>query len=180
MIRILSIIILLPLLGYEGFAGDQGFPDNTINRAFREAGKVWKDRELQFHPVSSSRDSEYYSVNDTIFILLDGSSELGYLVISSSMGRHDPFEYVLVYSMVPELLHLKILVYRSEYGSQVSSRAWLKQFLGIPPDGEFSYGSDINALSGATYSANSLTRDVNRLNNLINEIVQSGGTPGPR
>jgi hypothetical protein len=86
------------------------------------------------------------------------------------MGRFEKFDFMIVYNSDLVLTDLKILVYRSEYGYQVSTRGWLKQFLDHPVGTIHTYGQDIDAISGATFSGKSLTDNINRLNILISTL----------
>jgi K+-transporting ATPase c subunit len=70
-----------------------------------------------------------------------------------------------------EIELIKILVYRSAYGSEITAKRWLSQFYFKQRD-SLKYGSDIQAISGATVSASSLTENVNRINKLIREKLK--------
>ena len=56
---------------------------------------------------------------------------------------------------------MMILVYRSTHGAAVCSKKWLKQFNGYS-GGKLELGKDIDSVSGATISATSLVKDVER------------------
>jgi len=64
------------------------------------------------------------------------------------------------------------LIYREDYGGEIGSKRWLKQFIGKKPSDKLRYEEDIIAISGATISANSMTNAMNQfLQNL--EILQT-------
>jgi len=144
-------------------------PEKLINKAEKLAVKNFKDTEIIKEPIFII-PSEYYKVKtDTVFRLNQKDGALmGYLVLSSAMGRFEEFDFMIVYNADLTMTDLKILVYRSEFGYQVSSRGWLKQFLDNPVETQYTYGQNIDAISGATLSGKSLTANVNRLNILIN------------
>ncbi|MFC2115758.1 hypothetical protein ACFLTU_04745 [Bacteroidota bacterium] len=163
-------IALLFLLAGTRAAGAE-YSDKTLTKALKIADKLWSDHEIGLEPVFIEPSFLHYSSQDTLFRLLnEESTHVGYLVLSSAKGRFDFFDFMIVYSAELEVIELRILVYRSEHGSQVSSRAWLKQFYGLPPAEDRKYGSDVDALSGATFSAKSLTEQVNRVNGLMFEL----------
>ena len=60
----------------------------------------------------------------------------------------------------------KVLIYRENYGRQIGSQRWLKQFIGLTPNDELTYGKNIDAIAGATISASSMTR-------ATDEVLQS-------
>lgn len=169
-LRLVIIIALSFQLTVIRAAGAE-YSDKTLNRALKITNKLWNDHVLGVEPISIKPSLVYYSPQDTMFRILDEDSvQLGYLVLTAARGRFDLFDFMIVYSAELEVISLRILVYRSGHGSQVSSRAWLKQFYGFPPGADRQYGSDVDALSGATFSAKSLTRELNRLNSLMIEL----------
>ena len=60
----------------------------------------------------------------------------------------------------------KVLIYREEYGGEIGSKRWLRQFIGKTKDDEFRYGDNIDAIAGATISVRSMT-------NAMNDLLQS-------
>lgn len=106
--------------------------------------------------------------DDLFFTVSDGENNLGLVVLTSAKGRYDKFDYMIVYNQKHEVELIKILIYRSDYGSEITAKRWLKQFYSKQSD-NLVYSSDIQAISGATFSASSLTRNVNRINKIVRE-----------
>jgi hypothetical protein len=148
-------------------------PEKLINKAQKLAVKNFRDTEIIKEPVPIYFSDYFKEKKDTVFRLLRKEGEImGYLVISSAMGRFEEFDFMMVYNAELILTDMNIMVYRSEYGYQVSTRGWLEQFLDHPPGTTYTYGQNIDAISGATFSGKSLTENVNRLNNLIGTITK--------
>ena len=55
------------------------------------------------------------------------------------------------------------MVYREDYGGEIGSNRWLKQFAGKSINTDFSVGENVAAISGATISVYSMTHAVNEL-----------------
>ena len=55
------------------------------------------------------------------------------------------------------------MVYREDYGGEIGSKRWLKQFIGKTQNDELKYQDNIVAISGATISVRSMTSAVNDL-----------------
>ena len=53
------------------------------------------------------------------------------------------------------------MIYREDYGGEIGSKRWLKQFIGKKASDKIEYEKDIIAISGATISANSMTLAIN-------------------
>ena len=56
---------------------------------------------------------------------------------------------------------VKVLIYREDYGGEISSKRWLSQFLKSDNDDTYVYGDNISAISGATISVKSITASIN-------------------
>ena len=54
-------------------------------------------------------------------------------------------------------------MYREDYGGEIGSKRWLKQFNGKGKNDNIEYEKDIIAISGATLSAKSMTVAMNNL-----------------
>ena len=83
------------------------------------------------------------------------------LVISSAKGRFDFFDIMTIVKE-GKIELIQIIKYRSEYGSEVSNKKWLAQFYG-EKNQEFVFRKDIDAISGATFSANGLVEEMNAI-----------------
>ena len=104
--------------------------------------------------TSSAPGKEFY-------LFESGNDSSGsHVVFSSAKGRYDNFDYMIILNSTLEILDIKILKYRSEYGYEIANKGWLKQFYG-KPESRFKYRKNIDALTGATYSAPSLVDDIN-------------------
>ena len=91
-----------------------------------------------------------------------GNDEFYYAVFTQAMGRFDLFDYMVLINKQFTVMEVVVLQYRSEHGFEIASKKWLKQFAGY--DGrELKYGKDISAISGATISASSLTKNIPEL-----------------
>ncbi len=92
-----------------------------------------------------------------VFKIVNEGESLGYFAIDQSMGQYDYFDYLVLFDDNLEILSVKILNYREDYGYEISSMWWLSQFIGKKEGKSMRYEDDIDALSGATISAQSIT-----------------------
>ena len=53
------------------------------------------------------------------------------------------------------------MVYREDYGGEISSNRWLSQFKDTTLGEKFMYGDNISAISGATICVKSMTHSIN-------------------
>lgn len=152
-------VVLLLLLYFNASARK---PEES-KKFYKELHKFYGTENVQITKLN------HLSVkNDFIYEITDKEKDLGIVVLTSVRGRHDWFEFFIIYNPELDIQLIKVLVYRSEYGSEITAKRWLSQFYKKQKD-SLKYGSDIQAISGATFSAMALTNNVNRINKMLLE-----------
>ncbi|OFX18822.1 MAG: hypothetical protein A2041_13665 [Bacteroidetes bacterium GWA2_31_9b] len=106
---------------------------------------------------------------DKFYKLIIDEKFYGYSVLASAKGRYELFDFMIIYNDQKKIEYINILIYRSQYGQEITNKNWLKQF--YKKVKLFVYGRDIQALSGATFSAESITNKINKLNEILIEII---------
>lgn len=89
--------------------------------------------------------------------------KVGYYYFGKAFGKADYFDYLVIFDANLIIEKVKVLTYREERGAEIASKRWLSQFNGKTTSQFLHYKKDIVAISGATISASSLTREVNKL-----------------
>jgi Na+-translocating ferredoxin:NAD+ oxidoreductase RnfG subunit len=64
-------------------------------------------------------------------------------------------------------------VYREEYGGEIGSSRWLRQFNGLSGTDRVSPKTNIDAISGATISVRSMTRSVDNLLQTVGKLQEN-------
>jgi len=67
---------------------------------------------------------------------------------------------------------MKVLIYREDYGGEIGSKRWLKQFVGKSLNDELNVGQNIKAISGATISVNAMTTAVNNVLKSVKILIE--------
>jgi len=134
----------------------------------KESKKFEKELDKYFDSefIHKKEIKELSNETDLFFNVFKGELNIGLVVLTEGKGRFDKFDFMIIYNTNYEIELIKILVYRSDYGSEITAKRWLSQFYSKQKD-SLKYGSDIQAISGATVSASSLTENVNRINKII-------------
>lgn len=110
--------------------------------------------------------SKYYK-SDTFILkdkpILNGnlyliSNSTDFIYIGTSKSRFEDFEFMVLLDESKTIKLVKILVYRENYGGEICSKRWLRQFIGKSKPLPF-----VDAISGATISVNSLKYSINNL-----------------
>ena len=85
-------------------------------------------------------------------------------------GRYEQYYFATIFDIKGEILRVKVIEYDSEYGYEIMSRGWLKQFVKKQNDDEFTYGKNIDAIAGATISGESIVSEVNILKRIMQKV----------
>lgn len=95
---------------------------------------------------------------DNLFKVLTGSEFVGYIYVGEAASMKKVFDYVILFNPDLTIKKSKVLIYREDYGLQIGSQRWLKQFIGLSIMDTVIYGETIDGIAGATISASSMTR----------------------
>ena len=110
------------------------------------------------------------SVVGDFYKIIDSNQLLGYAFIGTAPSKTDTFEYLVVFDLSLVIKKVNVLVYREDYGGEIGSNRWLRQFVGKARSTDLAVGKNIAAISGATISVYSMTNAVNQLLNEMNKF----------
>lgn len=134
--------------------------DKEIKSTFQIEGftieTVDVSKEMNVKLITKITSNNFYRIiqNDTI---------IGYAFTEKAASKTDQFDYLVLFDIDLIIKKTKVLVYREDYGGEISSKRWLRQFEGKTSSEQLKYEKDIVAISGATISAKSMTVAVNNL-----------------
>ena len=115
--------------------------------------------------IVSTLSSEF--LNNNFFEIINQDVLLGYAYVSKAPSKTDSFDYLILFDTDLVIMGSKVLAYREDYGGEIGSKRWLKQFNGKTTSDKLVYGDNIAAISGATISVKSMT---NAINNVLKSI----------
>ena len=78
--------------------------------------------------------------------------------IGYSPSKFDNFDFMVLLDNTNKVKLVKVLIYRENYGGEIGSKRWLKQFIGMTEPKSY-----VDAISGATISVNSMKYSINKL-----------------
>jgi Na+-translocating ferredoxin:NAD+ oxidoreductase RnfG subunit len=102
----------------------------------------------------------------------DGTPE-AYGMMDDVLGKQMPITFLVLFDREGTITACRVLKYRERYGSGVRSKRWLRQFSKKNAGSGFSVGKDIDGISGATISSESVSRGIEKLAHLIAHILQA-------
>ena len=146
-----------------------GLTDKIQKKVDKVITSTFEVEEFSMQPKIVSQDIELPSEfsNNTFFEIKNKDTLLGYAYVSKAASKTDEFDYLIVFDADLVIMTSKVLVYREDYGGEIGSKRWLKQFVGKSTSDDLVYGANIAAISGATISVRSMT---NAVNNVLKSI----------
>jgi Na+-translocating ferredoxin:NAD+ oxidoreductase RnfG subunit len=85
----------------------------------------------------------------------------GFYIVESAMGRFHDFTYVIFFEMDLSVKLVRVVEYGEDHGAEITNSRWLRQFVGKTPVDHLMFKKNIDAISGATISGQSITESIN-------------------
>jgi hypothetical protein len=105
-------------------------------------------------------------------IVVDGTHQ-GYGYIGNAPSKTATYDYLVLFDNQFIITKSKVLIYREEYGGEIGSKRWLRQFIGASSKSEeLVYNTDIIPIAGATISVRTMTKAMNDLLKSISILQQ--------
>lgn len=177
---VLLLVIWIVMLSLNNPSAKINIPTKKINKAI---SKIWKveDFELIDHDLNIGKDCPGYGcwlkvkTDDKnlgkVYVGRVNSCRAGGCSIidnDQSLG-FEYFDYFFLIDHNAEVLWVKVYNYQATQGHEVMSRGWLNQFKGLSNNEYLVLGEDIEAISGATVSANAITENIQQVLRCIDE-----------
>ena len=90
----------------------------------------------------------------------------------SNNGESEFFDYFILFDKNANVKAVKVFNYAATHGYEVSSKGWLKQFVGYTTGQNLDVGKDVDTISGATISVYAITHDIKEKTNLLYEYLK--------
>ena len=169
-----SLFFIL-LMGFSSIAQSFELPKNIRKKVQKEITSVYeKDNlilEVIIIPDSVNSELKLTIRDNNLFKVLDKNNHIGYAFVSKAHSKADKFDYLVLFDKDFIILKSKLLIYREDYGAEIGSKRWLKQFIGLNRNSKVEYGNEIIPISGATISARSFTIAINNLLESISVLL---------
>lgn len=144
-----------------------GLPKNVQKKVNKEIEKTFNIETFTFTAVEIAseitKDVPSKFEENNLFKIEENSTLLGYAYLSKASSKTAQFDYLVLLDTDLIILKSRVLIYREEYGGEIGSTRWLKQFIGKKGGDDLRYGDNIVAISGATISVRSMTNAMNDL-----------------
>jgi Na+-translocating ferredoxin:NAD+ oxidoreductase RnfG subunit len=160
--------VLLTSLVFGGIKDDA---ESIINGYFGEGSslifrKIELEKAIKFS-IEKEVKQRFYSSFVYAWTVTQNDSIEGYALLDNVKGKSMPITFIVLYNTNGSVVHSAVVKYREPIGGEVGRQSWLDQFLGKNSSSVY---DEIDAISGATISVNSVTRGINKLTLLLNVI----------
>lgn len=149
-----------------------GLPKNIEKKVLKELEKTFQIDGFSLTPMEISTPFNTklpkQLTPNNFFKITEGNDNLGYMFVDKAASKAADFDYLVVFDNELRIVHSKVLIYREEYGGEIGSKRWLKQFNGKTGNDRVNHETNIDGIAGATISVRSMT-------NAIDELLQTIG-----
>jgi hypothetical protein len=165
--RFPTILIALGVT-FSAMATYSYLPNYLTKKMTRHLAKIYgKETNTKEVTIADS-----LAIDHQIFEVYNQDTISGYSMISRALGckiggcdkpskdtiAFEEFFFLTAFDKRKNIKKVRVLEYTSDHGYQIANKGWLKQF---EKSDKFIVGENIDAISGATISVNSITNGVN-------------------
>ncbi|ARV14033.1 FMN-binding protein [Polaribacter sp. SA4-12] len=162
---ILKRFFSLSIIGLSFLLFSFTLPTKLLKKVNKEVKSVFEVTDFEFKLIKIEDSINNLLPkrigNDHLFKIESNSQLIGYAFVDKAASKTDEFDYLILLDKNLIIAKTKVLVYREDYGGEIGSKRWLKQFIGKSSSDTLQYEKDIIPISGATISALSMTKAVN-------------------
>lgn len=170
----ISSLLLLSFAPYSDFF----YPSYLQKKIKKQIKKTFDIDEFDIKVITT--DSNTYAHD--FFEIKTSGRLLGYGIVTLTNGckiggcdaiqhaddaEYEQFYFSTLYMPNGEIANVKVVEYNSERGYEITARSWLKQFIG-KRGGTLKVDQEIDAISGATVSVNSIVNEINAQQHYVN------------
>jgi Na+-translocating ferredoxin:NAD+ oxidoreductase RnfG subunit len=83
------------------------------------------------------------------------------------------FDYYILFNLDCKISKVRIYNYQASHGQEVTSKNWLKQFIGFDDKSTLKVGKNVDAISGATISVYAITNDIESKTLLMRKLINT-------
>ena len=142
--------------------------ERVLQKAEKVMSKFYAADDIDLSPITiddaSNKATPSHFDAWNFFKIMKQNKHIGYGYIGNAPSKTATFDYLVLFDTDFIVTKSSVLIYREEYGGEIGSKRWLKQFDGAGSNSkEMIYGQDIIPISGATISVQSMTKAMNSL-----------------
>lgn len=149
------MVLRIIILSFIGIISTSSIYDINKKKIEKKLSKVWPELiyTLQQQPPVEGMRGEYYKVFSSDVLI-------AHLILDEAPGKVDSFSYMVLFSPQGIIENVSVLQYRENYGGEIASKRFLKQYIGKKNGESMEYLQDIDGISGATISVRAINHGI--------------------
>ena len=163
----LLIAIILTVIGVDQI----NLPKYAQKKVTKQLEELFPDQSLSLQAVKLPSGK---SSGTQLFALKSGNTTKGFLYLDEAPSKFEHFNFMVIFNNDFTIKNVEVLIYREDYGGEICSRRWLRQFEGKSAGKGMEYSDDIVGISGATISCRSITQHIKQLSLDMQEFRKLG------
>jgi len=174
MTRIILILIFISRIVLFGSVKEEA--EETITRITDSSNITFVKYEIGSSTkmiIEKKCKQKFFSSHLYKWNVYKGDSLINIVLLDNVKGKTQPISFLVVFNLEGKVIQSEVVKYREDHGWQVQDESWLNQFKGRDFTSSFLVGQDIDGISGATISVNSLSKGINKLCLLAQEILEN-------
>jgi Na+-translocating ferredoxin:NAD+ oxidoreductase RnfG subunit len=113
--------------------------------------------------VETQVNQKFFKDYIYVWRICQGDSIAGIAILDNTYGKSLPITFLVIIHPTGKIRRIDIIRYREPYGGAIGSRRWLDQFIGKSANDNFKIDEEIDSISGATISVQSVTKAIHKL-----------------
>ena len=164
--KIFKFLVLISIISCWSFT----IPKGILKKVTKEIVKTYEIEDFKLDEfiiqpeLAKTLPSKF--AKDNFFKITTAKEHIGYAYLAKAPSKTADFDYLVLLDKDLIIKKAKVIIYREEYGGEISSKRWLRQFIGKTKEDTVSHRDNIIPISGATISVRSMT-------NAMNDFLQS-------
>lgn len=168
--RFLAFVVIVISMAFT-FPNEVDLPKSAIKKVEKTFTKLWPEQTTNMEEVAITETTKAKLPNnlnsDKYYKVYANGKLKGYLFLEKARSKFDKFDYMVIFKPDFSILTTQVLVYREDYGGEITSKRWLAQFRNKKDGRDMEFGHDIKNISGATISARSISVGIKKLSQNI-------------
>ena len=162
------MVLRVAIITFLSFLSAATIFDTNKKKIDKTLAKVWPEQSLSLEPQDpvEGLKGEYFKV-------YSADSLIAHLILDEAPSKVDNFSYMVVFKPDATIQNVTVLQYRENYGGEIASKRFLKQYIGKANGESMEYMNDIDGISGATISVRSLNKGLVQNSKDIYSIINT-------
>jgi len=141
----------------EKYLLDQ-FPNNT---SFKMDVIELDKKTIQL--VQNEIKQKFHRYKLYYWTIAQGDSIIAHAFLDNVIGKSMPITFMVILGINGEIINTSIIKYREAYGGEVQNTGWLAQFNNRNNQSSYKVGKDVDGITGATISVNSISKGIHKI-----------------